>query len=152
MFFLASCGIGFCQFLVDHKFYTVNFWLPRSVIKKCRHEFYFDRIIHIAFLVFMKMAYAQQAMSTVKTELGGSGPASSVATPTVKEQPAKRKRGKITDFGLASKLEESKLVREIMRSGLQKLIQWPTRIELGGDVHCCGLSLLKARCDQTTQH
>ncbi len=75
----------------------------------------------------MKMAYAQQAMSTVKTELGGSGPASSVATPTVKEQPAKRKRGKITDFGLASKLEESKLVREIMRSGLQKLIQWPTK-------------------------
>lgn len=58
---------------------------------------------------------AKPAMA-VKTEPG----ASSAAASTVKEQPAKTKRGKITDFGLAQK-------REVMRSGPKELIQWPTK-------------------------
>lgn len=98
---------------------------------------------------------AKPAMA-VKTEPG----ASSAAASTVEEQPAKTKRGKITDFGLAQKLEESKLVREVMRSGPKELIQWPTKETINvislaalglnsevmcivADYHCARLNVIK---------
>lgn len=101
---------------------------------------------------------AKPAMA-VKTEPRGCG-ASSVASPVANQQPAKTKRGKITDFGLAQKLEESKLVREIMRSGPKELIQWPTKETINvislnalglnsevmcivADYHCSRLNVIK---------
>ena len=106
----------------------------------------------------MPSELAKPAMA-VKTEPRGGG-ASSVASPVANQQPAKTKRAKITDFGLAQKLEESKLVREVMRSGTHELIQWPTKETINvislnalglnsevmcivADYHCSRLNVIK---------
>ena len=59
----------------------------------------------------------------VKVEKPGAGVVITIPTPQSSLKPASAKRRKITDFRLASALEDKRAVRELLRSG-GRLIKW----------------------------
>ena len=64
------------------------------------------------------------ALSTpVKVEKPGAAVVISIPTPQSSLKPASAKRRKITDFRLASALEDKRPIRELLRSG-GRLVQW----------------------------
>ena len=59
----------------------------------------------------------------VKVEMPGAAVVITIPTPQSSLKPASAKRRKITDFRLASALEDNRAIRELLRSG-GRLIKW----------------------------
>ena len=103
--------VGSRSFLKKHLCHS---WLQHCVLEKSLCPFSFEK----------KLGFATGIAMPVKQEM----PADESSVPTVPsgQKPLKKTKVKITDFSFANKLEDCRLVRELLRDG-GRLIRWESQ-------------------------